>query len=156
MSLFIGNLARGLSERDLEDEFDKIGSCTVRCKVRFKKPYYTSRVLTLLLSSRTRRMLIPPSRNYTIKMLADNASPSHGAKKATNTTLLPHAEAAIVVEIEEVTEGVIVGMGIEILVHLEGMETTKIASIAASLAISPESAVREDALAADPTSEYFP
>jgi hypothetical protein len=34
MSLFIGNLARGIREADLEAEFDKIGACTFRFKVR--------------------------------------------------------------------------------------------------------------------------
>ena len=33
--MFVGNISRNVNERDLEDEFDKIGSCTVRCKVRF-------------------------------------------------------------------------------------------------------------------------
>lgn len=103
-----------------------------------------------LLSSRTRRMLIPPSRNYMIKMSVDNASLSLGARRATSMTPLPQDEVATVVEIEVVTEE------IEILAHPGEMETTKIASTAASLAISPESAVREDALAADPTSECFP
>ena len=107
-----------------------------------------------LLSSRTRRMLIPPSRNYMIKMSVDNASLSLGARRATSMTPLPQDEVATVVEIEVVT---VVGTEeIEILAHPGEMETTKIASTAASLAISPESAVREDALAADPTSECFP
>jgi RNA recognition motif-containing protein len=33
MSLFIGNLPRDANERDLEELFDKIGSCTFRFKV---------------------------------------------------------------------------------------------------------------------------
>ena len=35
-SLFIGNLARGIDERDLEDEFQKVSSCTFRFKVWLK------------------------------------------------------------------------------------------------------------------------
>ena len=33
-SLFIGNLARGIDEKYLEDEFQKVASCTFRFKVR--------------------------------------------------------------------------------------------------------------------------
>lgn len=33
MSLFIGNIARDVNERDLEDMFDRIGQCQFRFKV---------------------------------------------------------------------------------------------------------------------------
>lgn len=35
MSLFIGNLGDRVNERDLEDEFNKIGECTFRFKVHY-------------------------------------------------------------------------------------------------------------------------
>ena len=37
MSLFIGNLARGIRESELEEEFDKVGKCTIRFKVSHPK-----------------------------------------------------------------------------------------------------------------------
>jgi arginine/serine-rich splicing factor 7 len=33
MSLFIGNIGRGASEKELEEQFDKFGKCTFRFKV---------------------------------------------------------------------------------------------------------------------------
>ena len=32
-SLFVGNISRNVNDRELEEEFDRIGQCTVRCKV---------------------------------------------------------------------------------------------------------------------------
>ena len=57
--MFVGNISRNVNERDLEDEFDKIGSCTVRCKVRFnrKLTILGFREHTLSLSTPQRRML---------------------------------------------------------------------------------------------------
>lgn len=36
-SLFIGNLARGINEKYLEEEFQKVASCTFRFKVTYKE-----------------------------------------------------------------------------------------------------------------------
>ena len=59
-SLFIGNLARGIDEKYLEDEFQKVASCTFRFKVTYKKSNNTFyRVPTHSASTRMRRM---PSR----------------------------------------------------------------------------------------------
>ena len=33
MSLFVGNISRNIRAEDLEEEFDKIGPCTVNFKV---------------------------------------------------------------------------------------------------------------------------
>lgn len=50
MSLFIGNLARGVNERDLEDEFVNIGECTFR----FKVPLSISKLISYLIAGQLR------------------------------------------------------------------------------------------------------
>jgi RNA recognition motif-containing protein len=48
MSLFVGNISRNLRVEDLEEEFDKIGPCTVNFKVLI-----STKTTTTLTSSHT-------------------------------------------------------------------------------------------------------
>ena len=34
MSLFVGNISKNVNERELEDEFEKYGKCSINFKVR--------------------------------------------------------------------------------------------------------------------------
>lgn len=41
MSLFVGNISRNVRTRDLEDEFDKFGKCTVKHKVCLRTVWHS-------------------------------------------------------------------------------------------------------------------
>lgn len=46
MSLFVGNIARDVNDRALEEEFDRISACEFKFKVRPRPPDSTVRFLT--------------------------------------------------------------------------------------------------------------
>ncbi len=151
MSLFIGNLARGVNERDLEDDFVNIGECTFRFKVTTISylPLFI-RATTPSLITRTRSMPTKPSRNLTIRISQVPASPSSSARRARSTTP-PRTEdptaAATVVAIVDSTEAAALPEETATAV------APRPATIARSPVTSPESAVSADAPAADPTSK---
>lgn len=143
-SLFIGNLARGIDERDLEDEFQKVASCTFRFKVTELMVKNIIRVLTLSASTRTRRMLSKLSRTSTIRTSMASASQFNSARRV--ASMMPPPTDALPAE----TTIVVAALPAEMMAH------PRPATTATSPAISPESAVSPVATAdqeADPTSK---
>ena len=153
MSLFIGNLARGINERDLEDDFVNIGECTFRFKVTNKSllTLNLNRATTPSLITRTISMRIRPSRNSMRRNSLAPASPCNSARRVTSTTP-PRIEGPTAVEtvvaIVDSTEAAALPEETATAV------APRPATIARSPVTSPESAVNADAPAADPTSKY--
>jgi hypothetical protein len=129
-SLFIGNLARGIDEKYLEDEFQKVASCTFRFKVRSLRLHnHIHRAPMLSASTRMRRMPRQLSRTSTTKISMVNASQFNSARRVASTTqLMIDALPA------EMTTA-------EAALLAETMAHPRPATTAASLATSLESAV---------------
>jgi hypothetical protein len=152
MSLFIGNLARGINERDLEDDFVNIGECTFRFKVTNKSllTLNLNRATTPSLITRMRSMRIRPSRNSMKKSSLAPASPCNSARRVTSMTpprTEDPTEVETVVAIVDSTEAAALPEETATAV------APRPATIARSPVTSPESAVSADAPAADPTSK---
>ena len=87
MSLFVGNISRNVKTRDLEEEFDKFGKCTLNSKV--EKEIVRSRAATPLWSTRTRKMPKKPVWSSKAKIWVDFRSLSNGARSLAAMTLTP-------------------------------------------------------------------